>query len=61
MCYCKHIELSSVETLAAAIGEEADIIGDVYELYLLHGGSIARTARGRAATQQMTAIGSPLN
>jgi len=40
-----------VETLAAAVGEEADTIGDVYEPYLLQEGFIARTARGRIATQ----------
>jgi Holliday junction resolvasome RuvABC ATP-dependent DNA helicase subunit len=39
-----------VETLAAAVGEEADTIGDVYEPYLLQEGFIARTARGRIAT-----------
>jgi holliday junction DNA helicase RuvB len=41
-----------VETLAAAVGEEADTIGDVYEPYLLQEGFIARTARGRVATQR---------
>ena len=41
-----------VETLAAAIGEEADIIGDGYELYLLQGGAIARTVGDRTATQR---------
>ena len=41
-----------VETLAAAVGEEADTIGDVYEPYLLQEGFIARTARGRIATQR---------
>jgi holliday junction DNA helicase RuvB len=39
-----------VETLAAAVGEEADTIGEVYEPYLLQEGFIARTARGRIAT-----------
>ena len=34
-----------VETLAAAVGEESDTIGDVYEPYLLQEGFIARTAR----------------
>ena len=42
----------SVDTLAAAVGEEADTIGDVYEPYLLQEGFIARTARGRVATQR---------
>jgi Holliday junction DNA helicase RuvB len=41
-----------VETLAAAVGEEADTIADVYEPYLLQEGFIARTARGRIATQR---------
>jgi holliday junction DNA helicase RuvB len=41
-----------VETLAAAVGEESDTIGDVYEPYLLQEGFIARTARGRVATQR---------
>jgi Holliday junction DNA helicase RuvB len=41
-----------VETLAAAVGEEPDTIGEVYEPYLLQEGFIARTARGRIATQR---------
>ena len=41
-----------VESLAAAVGEESDTIGDVYEPYLLQEGFIARTARGRVATQR---------
>src|SRR6185437_8778648 len=41
-----------VETLAAAVGEESDTIGDVYEPYLLQEGFVARTARGRIATQR---------
>jgi holliday junction DNA helicase RuvB len=41
-----------VETLAAAVGEESDTIGDVYEPYLLQEGFIARTAHGRVATQR---------
>src|SRR5262249_38359440 len=41
-----------VESLAAAVGEEADTIGEVYEAYLLQEGFIARTARGRIATQR---------
>jgi holliday junction DNA helicase RuvB len=39
-----------VESLAAAVGEEADTIGEVYEPYLLQEGFIARTTRGRVAT-----------
>jgi holliday junction DNA helicase RuvB len=41
-----------VDTLAAAVGEESDTIGDVYEPYLLQEGFITRTARGRVATQR---------
>ena len=41
-----------VDTLAAAVGEESDTIGDVYEPYLLQAGFITRTARGRVATQR---------
>ena len=41
-----------VESLAASVGEEADTIGEVYEPYLLKEGFIARTARGRVATQR---------
>ena len=39
-----------VETLAAAIGEEAVTIEDVYEPYLLQIGFLSRTARGRCIT-----------
>ncbi len=39
-----------LETIAAAISEEADTIMDVYEPYLLQLGFIERTARGRVAT-----------
>jgi Holliday junction DNA helicase RuvB len=41
-----------VESLAAAVGEEPDTIEEVYEPYLLQEGFIARTARGRMATQR---------
>jgi Holliday junction DNA helicase RuvB len=41
-----------VESLAAAVGEEADTIGEVYEPYLLQEGFLARTSRGRVATQR---------
>jgi Holliday junction DNA helicase RuvB len=41
-----------VESLAAAIGEERDTIEEVYEPYLLQEGFIARTAKGRVATQR---------
>ena len=41
-----------VESLAAAVGEESDPIEEVYEPYLLQEGFVARTARGRMATQR---------
>ncbi len=40
-----------LDTLAAAIGEEAITIEDVYEPYLMQLGFLARTARGRCATK----------
>ncbi len=40
-----------LETIAAAISEEADTIMDVYEPYLLQLGFLERTPRGRLATQ----------
>jgi Holliday junction DNA helicase RuvB len=39
-----------LETLAAAVGEQADTIEDVYEPYLMQMGFIQRTPRGRVAT-----------
>lgn len=39
-----------VETLAAAISEEKDTIEDVYEPFLIQGGFLDRTPRGRQAT-----------
>jgi len=39
-----------VETLSAAISEEKDTIEDVYEPFLIQGGYINRTPRGRQAT-----------
>ncbi|MBR5497583.1 MAG: Holliday junction branch migration DNA helicase RuvB [Clostridia bacterium] len=39
-----------LETIAAAIGEEAITIEDVYEPYLMQIGFIGRTPRGRVAT-----------
>ncbi len=41
-----------LETIAAAISEEADTIMDVYEPYLLQLGFIDRTSRGRVATRR---------
>ena len=40
-----------LETLAAAVSEETDTIGDVYEPYLLQLGFINRTPRGRVVTK----------
>lgn len=40
-----------LETLAAAIGEEAVTIEDVYEPYLMQIGFLTRTPRGRCVTQ----------
>lgn len=40
-----------LETLAAAVSEETDTIGDVYEPYLLQLGFINRTPRGRIVTK----------
>lgn len=39
-----------LDTLAAAVGEEAETLEDVYEPYLLQMGFIQRTPRGRIAT-----------
>jgi holliday junction DNA helicase RuvB len=40
-----------LETIAAAISEEADTIMDVYEPYLMQCGFLQRTPRGRQATR----------
>ena len=40
-----------LDTLAAAIGEDAGTIEDVYEPYLVKNGSINRTPKGRVATE----------
>ncbi len=40
-----------LDTLAAALGEEAVTIEDVYEPYLMQIGFLTRTARGRCVTQ----------
>ena len=40
------------DTLAAAIGEEAVTIEDVYEPYLLQIGFLSRTPRGRCITAE---------
>lgn len=39
-----------LDTLAAAVGEEAATLEDVYEPYLMQSGLLARTPRGRVAT-----------
>jgi Holliday junction DNA helicase RuvB len=41
-----------LETLAAAVSEDAETIEDVYEPYLLQEGYLKRTPRGRVATQR---------
>ncbi len=41
-----------VDSLAAAVGEEAETIEEVYEPYMLQEGFLARTSRGRVATQR---------
>jgi Holliday junction DNA helicase RuvB len=41
-----------VGALAAAIGEDADAIEDIYEPYLIQVGFIDRTPRGRTATRK---------
>ena len=40
-----------LDTLAAAIGEDADTIEEVYEPYLIKNGFIKRTPRGRVVTE----------
>jgi Holliday junction DNA helicase RuvB len=50
-----------VETVAAAIGEESETVEDVYEPFLLQEGFIARTRRGREATDlAYSHLGRPL-
>ena len=41
-----------LETLGAAVSEEAETIEDVYEPYLLQQGYLQRTPRGRVATER---------
>lgn len=40
-----------IETLAVAVSEEIDTITDVYEPFLIQSGFMARTPRGRVATE----------
>ncbi len=41
-----------IETIAAAVAEPRDTIEDVYEPYLIQGGYLQRTPRGRVATRR---------
>jgi len=41
-----------LNTIAAAIGEDKAAIEDIYEPYLIQLGFLARTARGRVATER---------
>ncbi len=50
-----------LNSLAATIGMEAETVREVYEPYLLQGGFVARTSRGRIITPKgYAAIGNPL-
>jgi len=40
-----------LDTLAAALGEDAGTLEDVYEPYLIKNGFINRTPKGRVATE----------
>jgi len=40
-----------IDTIAVSISEDADTISDVYEPFLIQSGFIARTPRGRVATE----------
>lgn len=49
-----------IETIAAAVGEDRETIEDVYEPFLVQEGFLARTRRGRAATEMTyTHLGRP--
>ncbi len=51
-----------IETLSYFIGEELGTLEDVYEPYLLQGGYIVRTPRGRVATEKAyNHLGRPMN
>ncbi len=41
-----------LDTLAAALGEDAGTLEDVYEPYLIQNGFIQRTPRGRVVTER---------
>ncbi len=50
-----------IETLAASLSEPRDTLEDVYEPFLVQQGFVARTARGRVATERAFAhLGLPL-
>ncbi len=50
-----------LNSLAATVGVEAETVSEVYEPYLLQGGFVARTARGRILTPKgYSAIGESL-
>jgi Holliday junction DNA helicase RuvB len=46
---------AGLETLAAAVGEDKGTLEDVVEPFLIHGGYLARTPRGRVATPRARA------
>ncbi len=48
-----------LKTLAAALKEEADTIEEVHEPYLIQKGFLARTPRGRVATEKAHSLFSP--
>lgn len=51
-----------IETVAAALGEDRETLEDVFEPYLLQEGFIARTKRGREATERSYRhLGFPFN
>jgi Holliday junction DNA helicase RuvB len=50
LCQVHHGGPVGVSTIAMSVGEEPETIEDVYEPYLVQQGFIARTPRGRTAT-----------
>jgi Holliday junction DNA helicase RuvB len=53
-----------IETLGAALGEDTDTLESVYEPYLIKGGYLERTPRGRCATPsgfELLGISAPSN
>lgn len=51
-----------IDSIAAALHEERDAIEDLYEPYLIQEGYLARTSRGRIATEAAYAhVGRPFN